>query len=77
MREQIEALEDDADVAAQRVDIDAGPGDPVAVDADLAALDVLEAVDAAQQRRFAAARRADQADDLMLLDLEVEAAEAP
>jgi hypothetical protein len=37
VREQIEALEDDADLAAQRVDVDARAGDPVAMRADLAA----------------------------------------
>ena len=50
-----------------------GPADAVALQADLAALDRLQAVDAAQQRRLAAARGADQADDLMLLDVEVDA----
>ena len=73
MREQVEALEHDADVAAQGVDIDAGAADPVVVQADLAALDRLEAVDAAQQGGLAAARGADQADHLMRLDVEVDA----
>ena len=68
VREQVEALEDDADVLAQRVHVDAAPGDAVAVDADLAALDRLEPVDAAQQRRLPAARRPDEAHDLVLVD---------
>ena len=49
------------------------PDDPLAVDADLAAVDRLERVDAAQQRRLAAARRPDQAHDLVLVDVEVDA----
>ena len=75
MREQVEALEHDADVAAQRVEVDAGAADAVVVQADLAALDRLQAVDAAQQRGLAAARGADQADDLVRLDVEAEALE--
>ena len=75
VREQVEALEHDADVAPQRVEVDPRPGHPVAVQADLAALDRLEPVDAAQQGRLAAARRADQAHHLMLVDVEVEAFE--
>jgi hypothetical protein len=45
------------------------------VDADFTRIDVLEAVDAAKQRRFSATRRPDEADDLVLLDFQVEAAE--
>src|SRR5262249_31956599 len=75
MRKQIEALEDDADVAAKRVEVDAGARHAIAMQADLAVLDGLEAVDAAQQRGFAAARRADEADDLMLVDIKAEATE--
>ena len=53
MREEVEALEDDADVAAQLVDVDADVGDAVAVDRIDAAVDGLEHVDAAQQRGLA------------------------
>ena len=44
----------------------------LAVDDDLALLDVLEPVEAAQERRLAGAGRADQADDVVLLDVEVD-----
>ena len=50
-------------------------GDLVALDADAAGVDRLEQVDAAQQRRLAAARRADEADDLVLGHVEVDAAQ--
>ena len=75
VREEVEALEHDADVLAQRVEVDAAPGDAFAVEADLALLDRLERVDAAQQRRLAAARRADEAHDLVLVDAEAHAAQ--
>ena len=77
MREEVEALEHDADVLAQRVEVDAAARHPFAVDADLALLDRLQRVDAAQQRRLAAARRADEADDLVLVDAQAHAAAAP
>ena len=60
---------------AQRVDVDPPPADAVAVEADLAAFDRLECVDAAQQRRLAAARGTDEADDLVQVDVEVDAAQ--
>ena len=50
-------------------------GDLLAVDDDPARVDRLDQVDAAQQRRLARARRADQADDLVLGDGEVDAAQ--
>ena len=56
------------DVGAQRVHVDAAPRDAFAVDVDLAALDRLERVDAAQQRRLAATRRPDEAHHLVLVD---------
>jgi hypothetical protein len=71
--EEIEALEDDADIAPEAIDIDAGTRDAVAFEPDLAALDLLEPVDAAQKRGFAAARRADEADDLMLVHAQIQA----
>ena len=61
--------------SAQRVDVDAAARHPFAVDVDLALLDRLERVDAAQQRRLAATRRADEAHDLVLVDAEVDAAQ--
>ena len=75
MRKQIEALEDDADVAAKRIEVDAGAGHAIAMQADFAGLNLLEPIDAAEQSRLAAARRADEADDLMLLDIEAQIAQ--
>ena len=46
----------------------------VAADEDVAAGDVLEARDHAQRRRLAAARRADEHHELVVGDLEVDAA---
>ena len=50
-------------------------GDLVAFDDDPAGVDRLQQVDAAQQRRLARARRPDEADDLVLRDGEVDAAQ--
>ena len=61
--------------APQRVDVDVAGGDLDAADPDPAGLDRLEQVDAAQERRLARARRADQADDLVLGDVEVDPAQ--
>ena len=52
-------------------------GDLLALDDDAAGVDRLEQVDAAQQRRLARPRRADEAHDLVLLDGEVDALAAP
>jgi hypothetical protein len=73
VREKVEALEDDPDVAAQGVDVDAWARGAIAVNADLAGIDLLKPIYAAQKGGFAAARGSDQADHLMLLDLEGEA----
>ena len=48
--------------------------DHLAVDPDLAAGDVLEAGDHPQRRRLAAAGRADQHDELLVGDVEIDAA---
>ena len=48
--------------------------DHLAVDPDLAAGDVLEAGDHPQRRRFAAAGRADQNHELLVRDIEIDAA---
>ena len=69
------ALEHDADVLAQAVEIDTATRHALAVETDLSLLDRLERVDAAQQRRLAASRRADQAHDLMLVDVHGDAAQ--
>ena len=75
MREEVERLEDDADAAAHDVHVDAARRDLAAVDEDAAIVDRLEQVDAAQQRRLARPGGADQADDLVLGDVEVDAAQ--
>ena len=75
VREEVEGLEDDPDPAAHAVDVDAAGGDLLAADDDPARVDRLEQVDAAQERRLARAGGADQADDLVLGEREVDAAE--
>ena len=75
MREEVEALEDDPDLSAQRVDVDAATADPIATKVDLTTVDGLQLVDAPQHGRLAAARRPDQADDLVQFDIEVDAAQ--
>jgi hypothetical protein len=76
VRPQVELLEHHADAAAHRAQVARRhPGaarrlvaDQLAVDADLARVVGLEEVDAAEQRRLARARRADQAGDLARRD---------
>ena len=75
VREEVERLEDDSDPAADRIDVDVTSRDLVPADDDPARLHGLEQVDAAEQRRLAGARGADQADDLVLVDLEVDPAQ--
>ena len=58
-----------------RVDVDPARRDLVAVHEDAAAVDRLEEVDAPQQRRLAGTGGSDQADDVVLCDLEVDAAQ--
>jgi hypothetical protein len=58
--EQVEALEDDADVAPVLVDVDARAADDLALEGDGPCLDRLQGVDAAQQGRLAAPGGADQ-----------------
>ncbi len=66
MREQVEVLEDHADVAADLVDLLEIVGELRAVDDDLALLVLLQPVDAADHRRLARAGRA--ADDQLLAE---------
>jgi len=85
VREQVEPLEDHADLATLR-----GDGLPrqmvkpagallvaqqLAVDPDAAAVDSLQLVDAAQERRLTGAGGSQQADHLALADIEVDALE--
>ena len=57
VREEVVGLEDHAHPAAHRPGVDARVGDLAAVERDDAVVDVLEQVQAAQQRRLARARR--------------------
>ena len=75
VREEVVRLEDDPDLLPQRVHVDLRAGERLAVDDDRPLVDPLEEVDAAQQRRLARARRADQADDLVHVDVEVDPVE--
>ena len=65
VREQVVGLEDDAHPAAYGARVDARVGDVAALEPDRPVVDVLQQVEAAQQRRLARARRADQADDVV------------
>jgi len=75
VREQVERLEHDAEAAAGGHHRGRGVGHDLAVQQDVAVVDVLQQVDAAQQRRLARARCADEADDLVLGDDQVDALE--
>src|SRR5262249_60077045 len=75
VREEVERLEDDPDLAAQRVHVDRSVRDRLAVDDDRARVDRLEAVDAAEERRLPRPRRTDQADDLMQVHGQVDSFE--
>jgi hypothetical protein len=75
MREQVERLEDHPEPPAVGDRVAAGLGDHLAVEQHVAVVDLLEPVDAAQQRRLARAGRADQRDRLVLLDGEVDPAQ--
>jgi hypothetical protein len=63
MRDQVRGLEDHADLAADRVDVDIWVGHLHAADEDRSRGRLLEAVDAAQQGRFAGPGRTDDTDD--------------
>ena len=77
VREEVVGLEDDAELAPDADGVDGGVGDHLAVEEDVAVVDVLEEVDAAKERRLARARRADQRHRLVLGDLEIDALRAP
>ncbi len=74
MREEVERLEDDPDLAADAVHVDAAGGHLLAGDRDAARVDRLEEVHAAQERRLARAGGADEAHDLVLGEREVDPA---
>ena len=73
VREEVERLEHDADPPPDAIDVHVGSRDVVAFDDDAPGVDRLDQVDAAQQRGLAGARRADEADDLVLIDRQVQA----
>ena len=77
VREQVERLEDDPDAPPDPVDVDAPGGDLLALHDDPPRIDRLEQVDAAQERGLPRPGRADQADDLVLGDGQVDALAAP
>ena len=68
VREETALLDDVADLAAQEVAVDVG--DVLAVEQDAARGRLDEPVDHLERRRLAAARGADEHDDLALLDVE-------
>ena len=79
LREGIRFLEHHADLLAQLREIDIGVVDVLAFDEDFALRDartghaVVHAVDAAQQRAFAATGRTDQSGDAVVFDVELDA----
>ncbi len=69
--QQVELLEDHADVLARVAQLAARErGEVAPADEDLARIGPLQQVDEAQQRRFAGAALADQAEHVALLDVE-------
>ena len=68
-------MEHDPDPPADRVLVDAGRRDLDPLDPDAAGVDLLQQIDAPQQRRLPGPARSDQADDLMVLDHEVDTAQ--
>ena len=75
MGKQIEALKYNANLLAQLVHIHARAGYAVILKPDFATLNLFEAIDAAQERGLAATRRADEANHLVLIHLEIDAAQ--
>src|SRR5205823_6748710 len=75
VREEVEGLEDDPDLAAEGVDIDSTVRDGLAVDDDRSLVDRFEEVDATEERRLARSGCTDQADHLVDIDGQVDAAQ--
>ena len=73
--EQVERLEDHADMRAIFRGVDAFSGDIFIVVEDLTARRRFQQIDAAQQRRFAGAGRADNGDHVAFFDVEVNVAQ--
>src|SRR5918992_2014951 len=72
VREQVELLEDHADLRPHLVDGLAGLGDRLAVEPHVPLVDPLEAVDTAQHRRLAGARRPRDHHDLAAVDRQID-----
>jgi hypothetical protein len=71
--EQVERLEDDADVPADPIDVHPPGGDLLAVHDDAAGVDGLQEVHALEEGGFARSRGSDQTDDLVRGDRQVDA----
>ena len=72
VREQVEGLEDETELAADPDRVDGRIGDHVAVEEDVAVVDLGEQVDAAEQGRLARPGGADQRHRLVLVDGDVD-----
>jgi hypothetical protein len=75
VREQVERLEDDRDPAPDQVDVGARSRDLHALHPDSPPIDRLEEVEAPQQGRLPGSAGADQADDLVIVDDQVDTAQ--
>ena len=75
MREEVELLEHHPRLAADLLDVADVAGELDTVDEDAPAVVLLESVDAADHRRLARPRRADDDDDLLAGDVEVDVAQ--
>ena len=75
VREEVEGLEDHADIAAQLGERLPFFGKQHAIDADLAGVDRLQPVDRPAQRRFARTGRTDNDHDLALVHVEIDVLE--
>ncbi len=73
MREEVERLEHDADLAADGVLVDPARRDVETLDQDPAAVDRLQQIDAPQERRLARPACSDQTHDLVVVDGEIDA----
>ena len=73
--EEVEGLEDHADLGAVLVDVELPLEDILAVEEDLAVVGDLKQVDAPEQGGLAAAGRADNGDHVPLVDVEVDVVE--
>ena len=75
VREEVVGLEDEPEAAADPDRVDRRVGDHLAVEEDVAVVDLLQQVDAAQQGRLARAGGADQRHRFVFADGEVDAAQ--